>query len=266
MTVTLDNLYPLKQWPEVFEGHDVFVRLDPGQGRGHHEHVRTAGVHSKFGIPLFELDELCELVAASGVCVVGLHAHSGSGVHDPRAWCEVAERLLQVTELLGTIRYIDLGGGLSVPEKPGDDAFPLEELDDLLGKVKIACPDIELWLEPGRYLVAQAGVLLAHVTQTKGKGDVRYVGIDAGMNSLIRPALYGAYHEIVNLTRVDAPATDLVTIVGPICETADRLGSDRLLPPCEENDIVLIANVGAYGYAMSSHYNLRPPAQEILLR
>ncbi len=266
VTVTLDNLYPLQQWPDVFEGHDVFVRLDPGQGRGHHEHVRTAGVHSKFGIPLFELDELRELVAASGVCVVGLHAHSGSGVHNPQAWCEVAERLLQVTELLGTIRYIDLGGGLGVPEKPGDDAFPLEELDQLLGKVKIAYPDIELWLEPGRYLVAQAGVLLAQVTQTKGKGDVRYVGIDAGMNSLIRPALYGAYHEIVNLTRVDAPATDLVTIVGPICETADRLGSDRLLPPCEENDVVLIANVGAYGYAMSSHYNLRPPAKEILLR
>ena len=108
-------------------------------------------------------------------------------------------------------------------------------------------------------------MLLAQVTQTKGKGDVRYVGINAGMNSLIRPALYGAYHEIVNLTRVDAPATDLVTVVGPICETADRLGSDRLLPPCEENDVLLIANVGAYGYAMSSHYNLRPPAREILL-
>ncbi len=263
--VTLDNLYPLQQWPEIFKDREVFVRLDPGQGRGHHEHVRTAGVHSKFGIPMFELDELCELVVASGVCVVGLHAHSGSGVQDPQSWFEVAEKLLQVTQLLGTIRYVDLGGGIGVPEKPGDDAFPLEELDDLLGKVKMAYPDIELWLEPGRYLVAQAGVLLAQVTQTKGKGDVRYVGINAGMNSLIRPALYGAYHQIVNLTRVDAPATDLVTIVGPICETADRLGSDRLLPPCKENDVLLIANVGAYGYAMSSHYNLRPPAREFLL-
>ena len=243
----------------------MFVRLDPGQGRGHHEHVRTAGVHSKFGIPLFELDELRELIKSSGVCVVGLHAHSGSGVHDPQAWRAVAEELLQVANVLGTVRYVDLGGGLGVPEKPGDNAFPLNELDNVLGDVKKAYPHIELWLEPGRYLVAQAGVLLAQVTQTKGKGDVRYVGINTGMNSLIRPALYGAYHEIVNLTRVDAPATDLVTIVGPICETADRLGSDRLLPPCEENDIMLVANVGAYGYAMSSHYNLRSPAREILL-
>jgi diaminopimelate decarboxylase/aspartate kinase len=263
--VTLDNLYPLQRWPEIFDGHEVFVRLDPGQGRGHHEHVRTAGVHSKFGIPLFELEDLCELVAASGACIVGLHAHSGSGVHDPQAWRAVAEKLLHVTKELGSIRYVDLGGGLGVPDKPGDDAFPLNELDDVLGNVKMACPDIELWLEPGRYLVAEAGVLLAQVTQTKGKGDVRYVGINAGMNSLIRPALYGAYHEIVNLTRVDAPATDFVTVVGPICKTADRLGSDRQLPPCEENDVLLIANVGAYGFAMSSNYNLRPPAREILL-
>jgi diaminopimelate decarboxylase/aspartate kinase len=265
VTVTLDNLFPLQQWPDIFQGREVFVRLDPGQGRGHHEHVRTAGVHSKFGIPLFELNELCELVKSSGVCVVGLHAHSGSGVHDPKAWHAVAGKLLQVAGVLGTVRYVDLGGGLGVPEKPGDNDFPLGELDDMLSDIKSTYPDIELWLEPGRYLVAQAGVLLAQVTQTKGKGDVRYVGINAGMNSLIRPALYGAYHEIINLTRFDAAATDLVTIVGPICETADRLGSDRLLPPCEENDVILIANVGAYGHAMSSHYNLRPPAQEILL-
>jgi diaminopimelate decarboxylase/aspartate kinase len=265
VTVTLDNLFPLRQWPEMFRGRDVFIRLDPGQGRGHHEHVRTAGVHSKFGIPLFELDELRELVASTGVRVVGLHAHSGSGVQDPATWCEVAEKLLQVTKVLGTVRYIDLGGGLGVPEKPDDGEFALGELDDMLVAIKKEYPGIELWLEPGRFLVAQAGVLLAQVTQTKGKGDVRYVGVNAGMNSLIRPALYGAYHEIVNLTRIDAPATDLVTIVGPICETADRLGSDRLLPPCQENDVMLIANTGAYGYTMSSHYNLRPPAREILL-
>ncbi len=125
--------------------------------------------------------------------------------------------------------------------------------------------DRELLLEPGRYVVAQAGVLLARVTQTKGKGDVQYVGIATGMNSLIRPALYGAYHDIVNLTRLGKPATELVTVVGPICETGDRLGSDRLLPPAKENDVLLIANAGAYGYAMSSHYNLRDPAVEVLI-
>ena len=113
--------------------------------------------------------------------------------------------------------------------------------------------------------MAQAGVLLTHVTQVKGKGDMRYVGVGTGMNSLIRPALYGAYHEIVNLTRAEELATELVTVVGPICETGDRLGSDRLLPPCRENDVILIANTGAYGFVMSSNYNRRKIETEIVI-
>ena len=103
------------------------------------------------------------------------------------------------------------------------------------------------------------------VTQRKGKGEVQYVGISTGMNSLIRPALYGAYHEITNLSRVDEAATDVVNVVGPICETGDRLGSDRLLPPTREGDVLAIANAGAYGYVMSSRYNLREPAAEVLV-
>ena len=126
-------------------------------------------------------------------------------------------------------------------------------------------PGLALWIEPGRYLVAAAGVLLARVTQTKSKDEVRFIGIATGMNSLIRPALYGAWHEIVNLTRLDEPATEVVNVVGPICESADFLGHERLLPPTREGDVLLIANAGAYGYAMSSHYNLREPAQEFVL-
>jgi diaminopimelate decarboxylase/aspartate kinase len=126
-------------------------------------------------------------------------------------------------------------------------------------------PKLAFWLEPGRYLVAQAGVLLAQVTQIKGKGEVKYVGVATGMNSLIRPALYGAHHDIVNLSRSNEPATELVNIVGPICESGDQLGNDRLLPVSQEGDVLLIANAGAYGFAMSSHYNLRDPAEEIVI-
>jgi diaminopimelate decarboxylase/aspartate kinase len=120
-------------------------------------------------------------------------------------------------------------------------------------------------MEPGRFIVARAGVLVAVVTQLKSKGEVRYVGIATGMNSLIRPALYGAHHDIRNLSRIDAPLTDKVTVVGPICETADQLGSDRWLPSTAEGDVLLIANCGAYGYAMGSHYNRRPPAAEFVI-
>ena len=141
----------------------------------------------------------------------------------------------------------------------------LGQLDTALLAVRQNRPGVALWIEPGRYLVAAAGVLLARVTQTKTKDDVRYVGIATGMNSLIRPALYGAWHEIVNLTRLDEPATEIVNVVGPICESADFLGHDRLLPPTREGDVLLIANAGAYGSAMSSHYNLREPAEELVL-
>ena len=122
-----------------------------------------------------------------------------------------------------------------------------------------------MWAEPGRYLVADAGVLLCCVTQLKRKGDVRYVGVDCGMNSLIRPALYGAHHDIVNLTRFGEPGTEVYNVVGPICESADVLGYERLLPPTREGDVLLVANAGAYGHAMSSSYNLREPAREVIV-
>ena len=263
--VTLDNLYPLKHWPELFAGRELFVRIDTGQGRGHHEHVRTAGVHSKFGIPLFELDELGDLIEAADATVVGLHAHTGSGILTVDNWQQTGEQLDSLRARFPAVRYMDLGGGIGIPERPGEKPFDMNGLDEAVGSVKAAVGSTELWLEPGRFVGAQAGVLITRVTQTKGKGGMQYVGVNTGMNSLIRPALYGAYHEIFNLSRLHEPATEVVTIVGPVCETGDRLGSDRLMPVTQEGDVILIANVGAYGYVMSSHYNLRDPAAEVLI-
>ncbi|MDH3848163.1 MAG: bifunctional aspartate kinase/diaminopimelate decarboxylase [Gammaproteobacteria bacterium] len=265
LLVTLDNLYPLQAWPELFEGRRIFVRMDPGQGRGHHEHVKTAGVHSKFGVPLFEVDELQRLTQEVGADVVGIHAHSGSGVQEPEAWRSVAVQLVGIAQRFPKVTAIDLGGGLGVAEKPGDRPFDLQRLDALLAEVRASYPQYAIWLEPGRYLVARAGVLLTHVTQVKGKGDMRYIGVGTGMNSLIRPALYGSYHEIVNLSRAAETPSETATIVGPICETGDRLGTDRLLPPSSEGDVILIANAGAYGYVMSSQYNRREVAPEVVI-
>jgi diaminopimelate decarboxylase/aspartate kinase len=265
LQVTLDNLHPLKEWPELFNAARLFVRVDPGQGRGHHQHVRTAGELSKFGVPRFEIDELVRLIEQANAEVIGIHAHSGSGILDPDNWRAVAAELAQVAQRFPAVDVLDLGGGLGVPDKAGDAGFDLAALDDTLAGIKSAYPGYRLWLEPGRYLVAQAGVLLTRVTQVKGKGDMRYVGVGTGMNSLIRPALYGAYHEIANLTRIFEPATELVTVVGPICETGDKLGTDRLLPPSKENDVMIVANAGAYGRVMSSQYNMRPTPPEIVI-
>ena len=263
--LTLDNVYPLQHWPELFHGHEVFIRIDPGQGRGHHKHVRTAGRLSKFGVPLYELDELEVLVREAGVEVVGLHCHSGSGILNPNNWQDTATVLAKVADRFPDVRFLDLGGGLGVPESAKQERLDLDALGQSLQAVKVAHPGFELWLEPGRFLIARAGVLVTQVTQTKGKGEVRYVGVATGMNSLIRPALYGAYHEIVNLSRLEEPARETVNVVGPICETGDKLGVDRLMPTSQEGDIIAIANAGAYGYVMSSHYNLRAPAKEIVI-
>jgi diaminopimelate decarboxylase/aspartate kinase len=262
---TVDNLQLLREWGELFHGHSIFIRVDTGTGHGHHHHVRTAGAHAKFGVPLGQIQELAELCAHHGISVIGLHAHSGSGIFDADTWAQVATALLALAPQFPQLRVIDVGGGLGVPDSDDQLGVDLAQLDTALLAARQSRPGFELWIEPGRFLVAAAGALIARVTQTKAKDDVRYVGIATGMNSLIRPALYGAWHEIVNLTRLDEPATEIVNVVGPICESADFLGHDRLLPPTRTGDVLLIANAGAYGRAMSSHYNLREPAAEFLL-
>lgn len=263
--VTVDNTFVLREWPALFRGRDLFIRIDSGKGRGHHSHVRTAGDYSKFGVPLEELDDLGRYAREAGARIVGLHAHPGSGVFDVENWRQTATLLAGLAARFRDVRVIDVGGGLGVPDSSEKPALDLAQLDTVLGSVKRAHPELSIWIEPGRYLVANAGVLLARVTQTKRKGDTRYVGIATGMNSLIRPALYGAYHEIVNLSRLDEAPADIVNVVGPICESADVLGHDRLLPQTCEGDLLLIATAGAYGRVMGSSYNLRGPAEEVLI-
>jgi diaminopimelate decarboxylase/aspartate kinase len=266
--VTIDSLHPLRAWPEIFRGREVLARLDPGKGQGHHAHVRTAGAQSKFGVAPEYLDELRELADQEGVRIVGLHAHAGSGIRWARSWSETARFLAGVAreaERFPDVRILDVGGGLGVPERPGQAPLDLGKLAGSMRRFREENPRFELWIEPGRFLVARAGVLLAKVVQLKRKGDEIYVGAETGMNSLIRPALYGAYHPIVNLTRLGEPATMLAHVVGPICETGDVLGRSRRLAPAEEGDVLLVANVGAYGRVMSSWYNLREPAGEAML-
>jgi diaminopimelate decarboxylase/aspartate kinase len=263
--VTIDNAFVLERWPELFAGQRLFVRIDTGAGRGHHQHVRTAGSYSKFGVPVDELPALARLAAQAGATVVGLHAHAGSGIFDVSSWRHTAEVLGGALALFPDVRVLDLGGGLGVPDRAGRAGVDLAALGEHLVATRSRLPGCAVWLEPGRYLVAEAGVLLARVTQTKSKGEIRYVGVATGINSLIRPALYGAHHDIVNLSRLGMPATESVNVVGPICESGDVLGHDRLLPASEEGDVLLVATAGAYGRAMSSRYNLREPAEELIL-
>ncbi|CAM3018926.1 diaminopimelate decarboxylase, aspartate kinase (fusion of lysA and lysC) [Legionella steigerwaltii] len=263
--MTIDNLYPLTNWPELFKNRNIIVRIDPGVGAGHHKHVITGGNESKFGIAQNDIGQLKRLTRENNIHVIGLHSHSGSGILTPELWEQTALTLTSLLKQFPQTQFINLGGGLGVVEKPGQKPLDLEKLDSRLLAIKSNFPNLQFWMEPGRFFVAESGIILARVTQCKEKGEVQFIGIETGMNSLIRPSLYGAYHEIVNLSQLYSDKSGTSHIVGPICESGDTLGYDRLLPMTQERDILLIANTGAYGHCMSSYYNLRPPAKELIL-
>jgi len=264
--VTLDGPEPLRLAPRTFAGVAIAARIDPGRGLGHHSKVATAGARAKFGQPREEVQALIETAAAAGARIAGLHAHAGSGILDPDAWARTARALRPLLALLPDVAWLDLGGGLGVVERPGQHDLDLREVERRLAEARgeLERP-VKLRLEPGRFLVSEAGVLVAPVTQVRRKGGVRFVGVATGMNSLIRPALYGAWHGIHNLSRLDQPPAGYWNVVGPICESGDVLGTDRLLPETEPGDVLLIENAGAYGATMASRYNLREPAAEVIL-
>jgi len=263
--VTVDGPEVLLQNPGLFSGRDVALRIDPGGGLGHHEKVVTAGAHAKFGHPVRDIDALLGAAQTAGAEVIGLHSHVGSGILQSGAWAPTAELLAEIAGRIPSLRWVDVGGGLGVVERPGQVPLDLAAVDTSLAAIAAQLGGVALRMEPGRYLVSEAGVLLAPVTQVRMKGEVRFVGLATGMNSLLRPALYGAWHGIHNLTRLGEGNAGYQHIVGPICETGDILGRDRLLPATEPGDVLLIENCGAYGRAMSSSYNRRAPAEEVTL-
>lgn len=270
VTITVDNLEILQAWPQLFAGRRGWLRLDPGRGEGHHDKVRTGGKRSKFGLPLERLDAFMASARKIGFSVDGLHCHVGSGVDSPVLWRQVLLELCGIAQSLGGIRSIDIGGGLPVPYRAEDAPFDLHAWEQSLLAVREEYPDFELVIEPGRYLVAEAGVLLARATQVVDKQGVRRVGLDVGMNALLRPSLYDAWHDVVNLDRVDATEEAgqqrLFDVVGPICESGDVFGRARALPAdTAPGDVMLLADAGAYGMSMANTYNLRAlPREDVL--
>ena len=263
VNVTLDNIEALQRWPDVFRNRALWLRLDLGHGEGHHEKVRTGGVAAKFGLPVARVDAFAREARAIGVRITGLHAHLGSGIDHATHWRDVYAQLAGLADAIGTVDTIDIGGGLPVPYTPDAQPFDLDAWRVGLAEIKAAYPRFRLAIEPGRYLVAEAGVLLLTTTQVVEKDGIRRVGGDAGMNALMRPAMYDAYHGIHNLTRLDDAHLAAFDVVGPICETGDVLGTRRQLPLATgEGDVLLVADAGAYGMAMANTYNKRKLPEE----
>ena len=268
VTVTLDSVEILRHWPETFRGQRVWLRVDLGHGQGHHDKVKTGGAEAKFGLPIQKFDAFLSEARQLDITVTGLHAHLGSGIDDPDHWRQVFASLAGLAEQAGSIDVIDIGGGMPVPYRPESKPFDLQAYAQGIEDIKRDYPSLRVAIEPGRYLVAECGALLLQVTQVIEKDDVVRVGANAGMNALMRPAMYDAYHGIFNLSRLAAGEQSLrmVDVVGPICESSDVLGRDRLLPMATaEGDILLVSDAGAYGMSMANTYNLRALPREVIL-
>ncbi len=255
---------------------DVVLRVNPGFGHGHDRKVSTGGEHSKHGIWHEELADTLALARSLGLSVTGLHVHIGSG-SDLENLARSSAALVAASELChDSLRSISAGGGLPIPYRPGEAHFDpaplLETWDQARAEVerRLGRP-IRLELEPGRFLVAEAGLLLAEVRGLKRSGSVEYVFVDAGFHNLVRPAMYGAYHEI-SLVGRDADERVPLAVAGPLCESADVFTQTkggtlepRLLPRPQVGDLVCFHDAGAYGASMASGYNSQLPACEVLV-
>ena len=237
------------------------IRVNPGVGAGHHAKV-TTGDAPKFGVPADRVAELANEIVDRGYDLVGLHAHAGSGIHgedDLAAHRELVSRMGDLTrDLDHDLAFLNVGGGLGVPYHPEEDPLDLAAVAAATREAA-GTLDAQLGIEPGRYVVADAGVLLTTVNTVKPTPETTVVGVDSGMTTLLRPAMYDAYHEIRSLAPdADERETTTAMVAGPICETADVLGRNRDLPDLERGDLLAIGNAGAYGYEMANTYNSRP--------
>jgi len=277
VSINIDSLSQLGRLLKLTVPKLLSVRVNPEMGAGHHSHVITAGEHSKFG--LWESDVLTafEVARKAGVERFGIQMHVGSGVRDFAPFVQALEKLLDITKKVHNklgiqFEFVDMGGGLGVPYKPDDPELDLTLLSDkVLTLFKLRSSEYGLGepafcVEPGRYLVSDASVLLTRVNTTKVTPYKRFVGVDAGFNTLVRPTMYGSYHHIVVANKLGSPETETYDVVGPICESGDAFAKDRHLPEIDEGDLLAILNAGAYGFSMSSQYNSRPRAAEVLIK
>jgi diaminopimelate decarboxylase/aspartate kinase len=267
--LALGSLSDVRRVGALAAGTPVLLRMNPGVGDGHHRHVVTGGAQSKFGIPLEQLDDALRLCSEARLPVLGLHAHMGSGILDPAPLLASARVLLSAARRAGGFDVIDFGGGFGIPYRDGESELDLAAYGEALGRELASFAEAtgkrpETWFEPGRFIAGPAGCLLARVTCRKESGGHTFIGLDTGMNHFVRPALYGAYHRILNLSAPHA-AVEWVEIVGNVCESTDVFASARALPRAEEGHVLAILDAGAYGFTMASAYNLWPLPTEVVL-
>ena len=267
--ITLDNLSVLEQFGQTYGSSvPVCIRINPHVMGGGHIKISTGHKGSKFGISLEQIDQIVCIVEKYGIIVEGLHMHTGSDILDPEAFVLSANALYSAAFHFKNLKFLDFGSGFKVPYKPGDYATDVELLGSVIAEsFQTFCNEygreLMLIFEPGKFLVSQAGYLAARVNVVKKTPAAVFAGVNTGLNHLIRPMFYDAYHHIVNISNPEGEKHKY-NVVGYICET-DTFATDREINEIREGDYLLFLNAGAYCFSMSSNYNGRLRPAEVMV-
>lgn len=267
--VNIDNISILEQF-----GHDygntypVCVRINPHLLAGGNSKIQTGHIDSKFGISIHQLRHAERVIKTNNIRVEGLHMHTGSDILDTNVFINALNILLEVAMDFPDLKYIDSGSGFKVAYREGDITTDIKELGKKVSdRFNLFCKDygrdLELWFEPGKYLLSEAGYFLVRTNVVKQTVATVFAGVDSGLNHLLRPMLYEGYHDIINVSNPKGTHR-VYTVVGYICET-DTFAADRKIREIREGDILAIKNTGAYGFSMSSNYNSRYRPAEVLV-
>ncbi len=268
--INIDNLSILEQFGAHYHGsYPVCIRINPHIHAGGNNNISVGHIDSKFGISIHQTRHLERIVKSMGIHVNGLHMHTGSDILDVEVFLRGAELLFDTAQHFNQLEYIDFGSGFKVAYKPGDLATDVEDLGvQMTAMFKDFCKDygqeLRIEFEPGKFLVSEAGYFLARVNALKQTTATVFAQVNTGMNHLIRPMLYGAYHHIRNGSNPEGKKR-VYSVVGYICET-DTFANDRQIEEIKAGDILVFSNAGAYCYTMSSNYNSRFRPAEILIK
>lgn len=269
--INVDSESELERLAKISTDVRVSFRITPGVASGHGAKVMTGGKGSKFGIPIKRTIPVYTRARDLGFDIRGIHAHTGSGGEGIDQFTDVTEVLSglanDIRDKVGIdLEFIDIGGGVGVPYRLQEEETDVEELASLVTEIIQDETEVKtVVIEPGRYIVADSTVLLTRCVDVKDAETKRYIGVDAGFNTLVRPAFYDSYHTVAMANKFNRACSDKYDVVGPICESGDYLAHDRVMPEPEEGDLVAIFTAGAYGFSMSSEYNSRPRCAEVLV-
>jgi diaminopimelate decarboxylase len=267
--INIDTISVLERFGHEYGNSvPVCIRVNPHIMAGGNERISTGHIDSKFGISIHQMRHVLRVVASHGMHINGLHMHTGSDILDADVFLQGAEMLFEIAESFPDLEFVDFGSGFKVPYKPDDIATDIEDLASKLSARVLAFNEsrskpVEVWFEPGKFLVSESGTLLARVNVVKQTTSTVFAGVETGLNHLIRPMLYNAYHHITNASNPSGTPR-VYTVVGYICET-DTFGWDRKIAEIREGDVLAFANAGAYGMTMASNYNSRLRPAEVLV-